>query len=199
LVPLLVAVYGLFAFCYLIVDPVKVPVQYRAAYALSYTTIEYLFFAFLFFKALHTASFRKIILALSVAFILFQVIYYFNVRDDRFRLDTVPIGVETILLFVYTFFFFYESMKSSHQINLYSSFAFWVAIGILLYLGASFFLFILANDLRTQEIETFWDVTYVAETIKNIVFCVAILTYVSNPNQPKKNMSRSPDSVPHLI
>jgi len=199
LVPILLAAYGVFAFTYLLIDPAKVPVRYQAAYALSYTSIEYLFFSFLFFNAIKSRLFRKVILMLSVAFLVFQVVFYFQVKDDQFRLDTIPIGVETILLFIYTFFFFYDSMKVTSHFNLYNSFAFWIAVGILLYLGVSFFLYILANDMNQEEIDLYWPVTYVAEMIKNLVFCVAIFMYRPKNNDPKKNFRASQDGIPHLI
>ncbi|RYY54430.1 MAG: hypothetical protein EOO09_14430 [Chitinophagaceae bacterium] len=198
-VPILLAAYGIFCFTYLYIDAERVPKAYQAVYAFSFTSIEYLVFAGLFFAALKTKSFRQIILGLSAAFLCFQVFSYLNNNGREFRLDTISIGIETILVFVYTFLFFYENMKSNTPINLYNSFAFWIAVGILTYLGVSFFLYILANDMNNEEIDLYWPVTFVAETIKNLVFCVAILKYGSKPNDSKKNLSHSQGNVPHLI
>ncbi|RZJ60912.1 MAG: hypothetical protein EOO45_23885 [Flavobacterium sp.] len=195
----LLAAYGIIAFSYLRLEIKDLDLNLKAAYAVSYTTIEYLFFASFFYLSMKNKGFRRLILALSAAFVVFQVLFFINVKDDNFRLDTIPIGVETILLFIYTFCFFYENMKSSSDVNLYNSFGFWIAVGILLYLGVSFFLYILANDMNQQEIDLYWPVTYVAEMIKNLVFCVAIFMYRPKNHDPKKNFRPSQDGIPHLI
>lgn len=199
LVLILLAVYGIFAFSFLRLDITKLPLILRAAYALSYTVIEYLFFASFFYLSIPSTKIKRLILFLSAGFVVFAVLFFYSLRNNPFRLDTIPIGVETILLFIYIFIYIYDSLQNAKQTDIYNNFGFWIAVGILLYLGVSFFLYILANDMAQEEIDLYWPVTYVAETIKNLVFCVAIFKYGSKPNDSKKKLTPSHDSVPHLI
>ena len=128
------------------------------------------------------------------------MLFYFNVKDNQFRLDTIPIGVETILLFIYIFIFFYDTLRSTKQVDIYNNFGFWIAVGILLYLGVSFFFYILANDMLIDEIDQYWVVTFIAEMIKNIMFCIAIIMYLpKKKNLPNQRLHQSQDSIPHLI
>jgi len=173
--------------------------NFRAAYALSFTTLEYLFLASFLYLSIVNKKVKQLITTLSAAFIIFLVFFYFNVTLSRFRLDTIPIGLETILLFVYIFIFFYDTLKTNKQIDIYTHYGFWIAIGILLYLGVSFFIYILANDMLEHEIEQFWFVTYIAEIIKNIMFCVAIVMYIPKNGKSKNRLQKNSDSIPHLI
>ncbi|HVT85373.1 MAG TPA: hypothetical protein VHD35_09215, partial [Chitinophagaceae bacterium] len=70
---------------------------------------------------------------------------------------------------------------------------FWFVIGILLYLGGSFFINILANHLSTEEVAKYSSVTNIAEVIKNILFTIAMIMYARQPKEtaPEK-------SIPYL-
>jgi hypothetical protein len=171
---LLIALYGLTAFLFLFYD--NPPVKFRKLYAFSYTFLEYTFFAGAIWLNLNSKKARAIIVALSLSFLLFQCFYYFLTPQIR-RLDSIPVGIETILLFVFIFFFFYENFKNTKSTYIYNHPGFWIAVGILIYLGGAFFLYILANHMEQSEIDKYWDFTYVAEILKNLLFITAVLLY----------------------
>ncbi len=154
-----------------------------------YTILEYSFFTFIFWYNIRHKSFKKFILITSLFFISFQI---FFVSTASFkRLDSIPIGIETILLFVYIFYFFYEFSKQIKDTFIYNHYTFWIAVGIMIYLGGSFFFYILINNLDQSEVDKFGDMTYVAEIIKNILFALSIFIYKKFPvnrahNHPKK-------------
>jgi hypothetical protein len=61
----------------------------------------------------------------------------------------------------------------------------------MLYLGSSFFIYILANHISQQQRDSFWIITYIAEILKNIFFAVALIVYdrsksekITNKNIP---------------
>ena len=125
----------------------------------------------------------------SVLYFVFQVIYLFTIKFDR--LDTIPIGIETILIFIYIFFFFYEFARSTNGSYIYNHYCFWIAVGILIYLGGSFFFFILIEYLSKEQSESFGNLTYLAEIIKNILFGLAILVYTRHPYESSKKNTKS--------
>jgi len=157
-----------------------------------YTFLEYSFFAYILWSGISNKNFRKIILLLSIFFFLFQVIFF--ISTTRGRLDTVPVGIETILLLVFIFLFFYEHFIETKNEYIYHNHCFWIALGILIYLGGSFFFNILANDLEQGSSRKYWYLTYIAEIIKNILFSVAIIMYARKTGN---NVSKQ-SSVPYL-
>lgn len=180
LIPL-ISIYGLIAFVFLFFD--DPPVEYRKLYALSYTVLEYVFFSI--FLVLHISSkkTRTLIVILSIFFFFFLTFYYLTAKVVR--LDSIPVGIETILLFIYIFLFFYENFKTTKPTYIYNNPGFWIAVGILIYLGGAFFLYILAEHMAREEIDKYWDFTYVAEILKNLLFILAVLLYRFRPSNEK--------------
>jgi hypothetical protein len=160
-------------------------------YLNSYTFLEYLFFTWVLWKEIRNRKLRMAMLILSVLFFAFQVFYFFNSSINH--IDSVPVGIETILQLVYILFFFYQYFKEIDTRYIYNEPCFWFVFGILIYLGGSFFLNILAGHLSEQEMLKYWYITYIAEVIKNILFTIAMFMYARQPKgtTPEK-------SIPYL-
>ena len=71
---------------------------------------------------------------------------------------------------------------------------FGIVIGIMIYLACSFFFYILASNDR-KSISPYWFLTYIFETIKNILFAIGILMYSRNKLSEKQQHS---SSLPYL-
>ena len=65
----------------------------------------------------------------------------------------------------------------------------------MIYLGGSFFFYILLNNLSTSEEKTFGNVTYIAEIIKNILFAFSIYLFKKHP---VKNIQDQAKKIPNL-
>ena len=170
----------------------ELPKYLRGYYFTFYTFFEYAVFAALFYFNLSSPLLRKVIIIASLCFLAFQFVYLFTAQIQS--LDSVPIGIETILIFVYIFCFFYETSRLTNNNYIYNQYCFWIAVGILIYLGGSFFFYILIDHLNKEEVETFGQLTYMAEIIKNILFSVAILIYARQP----KITNNKPPNIPYL-
>jgi hypothetical protein len=136
---------------------------------------------------------RKIIAALSILFVVFHILFYLTVSINR--LDSIPVGVETILLFIFIFLFFYEQFKGSRTFYIYNHNGFWISFGILVYLGGSFFFNILANHMAQEQVDEYFFLTYIADLIKNILFIVAAVVFVKQQNNKTQ---QHPTSIPYL-
>jgi hypothetical protein len=121
------------------------------------------------------------IILLSVTFFLFQIVYYFT--PHKHKIDSIPIGFETILVFIFIFFFLYEEFKDVKGIPIYENYFFWISIGLFIYLGGSFFIYLLANTLEDEELVKYWFFTYIVEIIKNLLLISAIFVYSKNSNK----------------
>ena len=65
-------------------------------YYQSFTFFEYIFFTGIFLQVIKPRRVRTIIVILSIAFCVFQVVYFFTERFKR--IDSIPIGIESILV-----------------------------------------------------------------------------------------------------
>lgn len=163
-----------------------IPITYRQLEQAVYTYLEYSFFSFFLFINLKKKLNRKIIILFSILFLCFQVVYYFVSSFQR--IDSVPVGIETILVLVFIFLYFQEYFNTNNTTYIYSDPAFWVVVGVLIYLSSSFFFNILANHLPRDN----WYLTFIPEIIKNILFSISIVLF-----KPKTNAVNS-SNVPYL-
>lgn len=117
-----------------------------------------------------------------ILFTLFISVYFFSVEFDY--IDSVPIGVETILVITFSIVFLYEQVNKPTIQFIYNKYEFWVIVGFLIYLAGSFFIYIYANQIPSEEIEKVWFVTYIFNIIKNILFSIAVLVHVKERKNP---------------
>ena len=194
-VDLFIGVYGILFFVLLfLINPWNrlIPAPYLKIYQTFYTFSEYLFFTYILFQSIIIKQMRIIILIFSFLFICFLAYDYLNNRPGR--LDSIAVGVETILIFIYISFFFYQTFKSVNDEYIFSQANFWLSLGILIYLGGTFFFNILVNHIDETQTAKYWFLTYIADTIKNLFFCVSIIVYARNRHKQKSQ----PKSVPYL-
>jgi len=187
-----IALYGI-TFFLLLFFYKKVPKQHKQLIQTIYTFAEYSFFTILILFNIENKKIRRFIFFASLGFLVFQVVYFF--QSKLVRLDSVPIGIETILIFFFIVCYFFEFDKKASPVYVYEMYIFWISVGILLYLGGSFFFYILINHLNPAEIDEFGNLTYVAEIIKNVMFSVAIAIYMKHR---KENVDSKIENVPHL-
>ena len=173
-IPVLIALYGLIFFG-LLYYYYETPKDLRKYLQAFYTFLEYAIFTLIFWFQIRKKTFRFLMFIASVLFVLFQIFYVTS--TSLIRLDSVPIGIETIFVFIYIFYFLYEFSKYVKDTFIYRHYCFWIAVGILIYLGGSFFFYILINQLDDNKIEQFGTLTYIAEIIKNLLFAVSLFFY----------------------
>lgn len=188
LLPLVI--YGVLFFCFLNWYE-DIPKEARKYSQAIYTFLEYSFFTLFFWIVISNKIFRLIMIVFSLLFIVFQFFYVTTIA--RQRLDSIPIGIESILLFIYIFYFFFEFSKNTKDFFIYNHYAFWIAIGVLIYLGGSLFFFTLINHLNQSEIDTYGNMTYIAEIIKNVLLCFSIIIFKKHPINTQTRIKEIPN------
>jgi hypothetical protein len=184
----LLAFYGIFCFSFLFFY-FDIPKENRKYLSTIYTFLEYSVFAFIFWSNVKSKKIRLFILIASLLFLAFQ--FYYAISGKVRKIDSVPIGIETILMLLYIVYFFYEFSRNISNLFIYNHYLFWIAVGILIYLGGSFFFFMLINNLSKEQLDAFGDLTFIAEILKNILFSVAIFVFTKNPTNNNKEKSTS--------
>jgi len=194
--PFFIAIYGLIFWALLFFYwqfPKDIRKNYYTYYQTFYTFLEYAVFAYILWYNTRQKKFRNVILIISVLFTLFQ--FFYVTTTSIALLDSVPIGIETIFIFIYIFYFFYEYSKNTEDSYIYNHYCFWLSVGIMIYLGGSFFFYILINDLDPDEIAKFGNLTYIAEIIKNLLFAVSLFIYA---RFPVNRISSKSQKIPNL-
>lgn len=137
-----------------------------------FTSFEYLIFAWCFLTFIESHVFRKIIIIISSLFILFLIVYYSTTTPRS--IDSVPIGMETILVLLYSFYYLYEQLNNSQTLFIYNKYHFWIVTGIMIYLSGSFFIYIFANQIDRNLLMRFWFLTNAFYVLKNVLFAIGI-------------------------
>lgn len=147
-----------------------------------FTFVEYFSLTIFVFYLVESSLIKKIIKFGSLFFILISILDIYTSSFESF--DSLPSGIESILILSYTIFFIYERFSSSN-------FAFngfiWIGIGFILFFSGTFFLFILSqnNFNDSSFILTYGYIVATFNIIKNLFLSIGILS------ETKKNTSSS--------
>lgn len=193
---LLIALYGIFFFILLFTYIYSfIPSRYLNLYQTFYTFFEYIFFTAFLWVNIFYKKFRVLIVFFSLLFIAYQLVDYFSKMYNSVpMLDSIPIGIETILIFLYISGFFFQNFQTTSNEYIYNHPCFWMSIGMLIYLGGSFFFNILVNHIDRNQVDRYWYLTSIADILKNLFFCISIIVYVRTPRK-EKSLHKS---VPYL-
>ena len=147
----------------------------------SFTFFEYLFFSYFLYLQIKNKAFKKSIAICSVVFCLFIIVYYLTVTFKR--IDSLPIGIETIFIIIFSFYYLYEEMNNTTTLFIYTKPAFWIILCMVLYLAGSFFIYIASGYYSREVVGNYWFITNILAVIKNIFFCIAIISHSKEPKE----------------
>ena len=160
------------------------PVRWHLYINAFSTILEYSIFSYFIYLNVSSRLVRKIIMVLSLLFIAFAVI--FNWVTAKFEsFDSVPIGIETILILLYSFCFLYEQANSSRTSFIYEQYPFWIIVGIMLYLGGSFFIFMFYRYISHSLLSQYWSLTNLFYALMNLLFITALIIFLKSKDNKK--------------
>ena len=149
-----------------------------------FTVVEYVLFSVAIFLMLKNKVFKRIILFASPVFFVF-VGYQFYLNFHNSPIDSISITVEYLFLIAFCLFYFFEEINVPNATFIYSSYKFWLIVGILIYSTGTFFLFMNSNDLSDDEWDRWAVINYVFTILKNAFFGVAIA--INKPDSGESN------------
>jgi len=141
----------------------------------TFTLVEYSIFSFIIGSNIRKQSIRKAILYISIAFIVFTSFY--NVLTNFKKIDSIPIGIETILILLFSFYYLYEQMNDTSNLFVYSKYQFWIVIGFMIYLAGSFFVYIFASGLNNEILNQYWFFTNIFYFLMIILFSISLFVF----------------------
>jgi hypothetical protein len=171
---------------YLVTEKMSLAHMLKVILYTSYTFVEYLIFSFLLYSFIKSKSFRRVILLSSLLFVCSLISFTLFTKIEI--LDTVPIGIETILILIFSFYYLYEQMSDLNNQFIYNQFSFWAVTGMMIYLAGSFFIYVFAAQINTDILKNYWFLTNAFYCIKNILFGIGaylILKKLKSPH-PKE-------------
>ena len=151
-----------------------------------FTVLEFILFIWLLHFHIKNKRSKKILLITGICFTIFYFLFT-ALASEHAQIDSIQIGVETIIILVFSYYYLYERMNDTNTLFIYNTYPFWIVIAIVLYLSGSFFVYIFVNYLSKDEIRKFWVITNIFSILKSILFAVAILIHA----KPTKNTLRS--------
>jgi len=125
---------------------------------------------------------KKALVFISVCFTIFYFSFTFLAREG-YIFDSIQIGVETILILIFAYYYLYERMNDTSTLFIYNTYPFWIVMAIVLYLSGSFFVYISASSLGYAGIKKYWFITNIFSIVKSILFAIAIAMH----SKPAKN------------
>lgn len=140
----------------------------------GFTILEFLCFVGFLYSQIKAKNVRRSIVFTSNLFVLF--VFLFPIfGNGGMLLDSIQIGVETIIILIFSFYFLYEKLNDTTTLFIYNTYQFWIVVGIVIYLSGSFFTYIFASSLSQKEIDKYWVITNIFSILRTIFFSIAIL------------------------
>jgi len=115
-----------------------------------FTVVEFSFFCLFFYYALRTRLVQNSIPILWLLFLIFATIdfFYINKKND---FDSLTVGVELIVIIILCIYYLAVQLKANYSLSVYSTFDFWVIIAFLIYASGTLFLYLMAENMLTNE------------------------------------------------
>jgi hypothetical protein len=140
-----------------------------------YTIVEGLSFMWIFHLILKNVVAKKTLIVLAIIFLGVSIFDLSQSRAESF--DSLPAVIECLILIAYSILYFYEELKDTTSLFLYTTSTFWIVVGIFLFFSGSFFIFIYAqnNSHLPGFSTTFQVIMGISALIENILFLIAFI------------------------
>jgi hypothetical protein len=158
--------------------------------------IEYCLLTYYIRSRIRNTTLKSLILILSGLFLIVSIIrisgHYFNVYDSLSN------GLESILLIIYSIFYFFEQISKPSHIFFYSIPEFWIIVAILLYFSGTFFIDTYAQGLiEDQSFKVKYSVINNSFAIlQNLLFGVAMIVKGGDKINDLPNLDHRTRRVP---
>jgi hypothetical protein len=152
-----------------------------------FTIGELVIISYYFYTVIKAPILRKCILAASSIILLSLVVIF--IRSDKKNFDSFSASLESITFIIFCLLYFYEQINRQDQYFIYSSPNFFVVLGIMIYMSATLFLFVMANNFSEIERNRYWVINDVSNIITNISFSIA---FMQNRFSHQNHMTEKP-------
>ena len=137
-----------------------------------FTIVEFISFSIIFYKINYSIRTKRTILLSSSLFFLSIIIDLLTNSIENF--DSLPTGVESILILFYCILTLYEQISTGKPLY---SFPVLFAFSLILFFSGTFFLFIMSqNNFENEEFSTLYDyIVAISKILMTLLMSVGIL------------------------
>ncbi len=153
-----------------------------------FTIVEYSIITFFIFQLIESSLFKRLIKTGSFIFIIVSILDIYTSSFTSF--DSLPSGLESILVLSYCLFFVYEKMTST---DFSFNGSIWITIGFILFFSGTFFLFILSqNNFKDSSfVMTYGYIVAIFNIIKNLFITIGIFSESNNSKRTSHKLQKA--------
>lgn len=161
-----------------------------------FTIVEYTFFCYFFYLVLPKTSFRQFIPLIWLGFVLFAIIDFFFINDMH-SFDSFTSGIESLIIIILCIYYFFQQIKDSNTLLIYSTFNFWVIISFLIYSSGTFLLYVVTDSLKEDEhfLRLYFVINIAFNVLKNVLLSVAMTMKTNNAQPIESSLPELDDGV----
>jgi hypothetical protein len=148
--------------------------------------VEFCLFSWFFYLIIFNAKIKRLILPVVILFCIFSIsLYIFLAESTSF--SSIIAGVENVLIIAMCIYYFFDQLKESNTLLIYSSINFWIIISFLIYLSGTFFLYIYSDSMLSNPVfrKQYYIINFSFNILKNVLLGVAMLM------KPNKNINQT--------
>lgn len=139
-----------------------------------YIPLEFLFVILFFYNYLGHYFHKKLIIGISALFFLLWG--YLTINTPSISFDSIINGVESLVIIVFSLFYFYEQLRYPRSLFIYMQPAFWGVAGFFIFACGTFFVFIYRqtswqNDEFVQQYAYIHAISGIA---RNVIFAAGV-------------------------
>lgn len=152
-----------------------------------FTIVEFISFLIIFYKINFSISKKRIILQSSSLFFLSIIIDLLTNSIENF--DSLPTGVESILILFYCILTLYEQISTGKPLY---SFPVLFAFSLILFFAGTFFLFIMSqNNFENEEFSNLYDyIVAISKILMTLLMSVGILASRKTETQNNRTFQK---------
>jgi hypothetical protein len=149
-----------------------------------FTFVEYSLISLFLYSIITSKKFKKAIVILSVLFFAFSI--YDMLQSRSITFDSIPTGIECILILSYSIFYLFEKINNPNTLFLYATSEFWIITAFIIYFSGTFFLFIYSQSYyQNPDFQVTYSIVVGSFTIlKNLMLSIAFIIKPSKSNPP---------------
>ncbi len=137
-----------------------------------FTIIEFISLSAVLFILLHSYVFKRILLVASSLF--FAALIVDLLTNSVANFDSIPTGVESILILFYCILLLYESISEGKPLF---SFSVFFAVSLIIFFSGTFFLFIMSqNNFENEEFSQLYDyIVAISKILMTLIMSIGLL------------------------
>ncbi|MBC7865708.1 MAG: hypothetical protein IAF38_22225 [Bacteroidia bacterium] len=141
-----------------------------------FTPAEFILLSAVYYFKSEKKGVKIALIIVSILFLILAFVdsFFFELLSS---VDSISSATESLVLMLYSLFFFYSLLKKLEYKNLFDNPMFWFNSGVLIYFSGNFFLFIFSNYMlgfSDVYFDRMWHIHDILNVAMNILFGLAL-------------------------